>query len=773
MNSQFFDIYLDGIFISTNIRLELNNSLSDLRASLEDKMPNDSFFVNNNQKINRNDEKNKTIESILKNNIINIRTSKNSLNGSYKNLYTIFINNEEIKMELDPNFSLDYLRLILNEKISDNIRFKLNDNIIPKLKEGETLLNSFDNVINTVYEIPKEQNSEETKTRYKFEIDDKISYRNYYYDEKLNNVRKDLKNEIDMKYRFFDENGKKINLEDENNINISDLVESIITPIKIIKVKSEPIPKSIKLPKKEGFSQLYLYPKIQFTQEDDAASISMMVVGQTGSGKTTLLNSLVNYIMGIKYDDDFRYVIIDENTGKNQAQSQTSDVNIYCIQKTKNFPPIKIIDTPGFGDTRGIDFDKSITDKIEDTFRKKIDSLNAICFVVQSSNARLTASQKYIFSSIMNLFGDDIAENFIAMITFCDGGKVVIYDALLEKGSGFDLVKDKIKGDWCYKFNNSAILSEKDNDSDNFNEKFWDLGMNSFSKFMNKLCSLPQKSLTQSREVLNQRKQITTKIESLKTELDKGLVKMNSIKEILKDIKTAKKQINDSKNYHKIIDVPKVEKRQLPVGNYTTTCLKCNRTCHKICYIPENENKKYCSAMENEYCTVCEGKCYYDVHANTEYYYEYSVEQETVTLEKLKNLYCESTSNLSNYEQIKNGLENEIKIQFNNCLKLQEEVKNHVDELKKIALNKSSFESSEDYINEIIITEKQERRPGWEARVTGLEELKKKHQLIRDAYNGNQVINQNFEDFKRKYLEDEYGNIPDIKKEDEKKCFIF
>jgi hypothetical protein len=253
MNSQFFDIYLDGIFISTNITLESNNSLSDLRASLEDKMPNDSFFVNNNQKINRNDEKNKTIESILKNNIINIRTSQNSLNGYYKKLYTIFINKEEIKMELDPNFSLDYLRFILNEKISDNIRFKLNDNIIPKLKEGETLLNSFDNVINTVYEIPNEQNSEEMKTRYKFEINNKIFYRNYYYEEKLNNVRKDLKNEIDMNYRFFNENGKKINLEDENNINISDLVESIITPIKIIKVKSEPLPKSIKLPKKKEF----------------------------------------------------------------------------------------------------------------------------------------------------------------------------------------------------------------------------------------------------------------------------------------------------------------------------------------------------------------------------------------------------------------------------------------------------------------------------------------------------------------------------------------
>ena len=51
--------------------------------------------------------------------------------------------------------------------------------------------------------------------------------------------------------------------------------------------------------------------------------------------------------------------------------------------------------------------------------------------------------------------------------------------------------------------------------------------------------------------------------------------------------------------------------------------------------------------------------------------------------------------------------------------------------------------------------------------------IKKKNQLIRDAYNGNQVINQNFEDFKKKYLEDEYGNIPDNKNEKNKKCSIF
>ena len=114
-----------------------------------------------------------------------------------------------------------------------------------------------------------------------------------------------------------------------------------------------------------------------------------------------------------------------------------------------------------------------------------------------------------------------------------------------------------------------------------------------------------------------------------------------------------------------------------------------------------------------------------------------------------------------------------MKIQFNNCLKLQEEVKKHIDKLKKIALNKSSFESSEDYINEIIITEKQEHKPGWEARVSSYEELKKKHKMIRDAYNGQQIINQDFEEFKKKYIMDENENIQNTKIDKDKFCSIF
>ena len=55
-----------------------------------------------------------------------------------------------------------------------------------------------------------------------------------------------------------------------------------------------------------------------------------MEVGQTSCGQTTFLNSFVNYLLGIKIEEDFRYTIIHETFGI--SVSQTSKVTIYNIK---------------------------------------------------------------------------------------------------------------------------------------------------------------------------------------------------------------------------------------------------------------------------------------------------------------------------------------------------------------------------------------------------------------------------------------------------------
>ena len=131
-----------------------------------------------------------------------------------------------------------------------------------------------------------------------------------------------------------------------------------------------------------------------------------MVVGQTGSGKTNLLNSLINVLCGIQLLDNFRYIINDEyakDSGvedpKTQSKSRITYVNAYNINGINGNPPITIIDTPGFGNSRDMKFDEKIIEMIRDLLKNWIDSVNGICFVASASSARLTSTQK-IFSAV-------------------------------------------------------------------------------------------------------------------------------------------------------------------------------------------------------------------------------------------------------------------------------------------------------------------------------------------------------------------------------------
>jgi hypothetical protein len=129
---------------------------------------------------------------------------------------------------------------------------------------------------------------------------------------------------------------------------------------------------------------------------------------------------------------------------------------------------------------RGIIQDMLITRKIEKTIKEVLNTLNAICFVAQSSNARLTANQKYIFISVFDLFGEDVKENFIAILTFCDGGSSFFFG----RNCVFSTVIPYIKKPWLYKFNNSAIFDS--NREDEFTKMFSKSGTKSFDEFTKK-----------------------------------------------------------------------------------------------------------------------------------------------------------------------------------------------------------------------------------------------------------------------------------------------
>lgn len=577
-------------------------------------------------------------------------------------------------------------------------------------------------------------------------------------DTPLNEIRNSLSDDIKTDFTFLNKGSQQIEKDEEedyklkmiikkqtnqlflsDNKSISNIIEAnkdkILEPIegsKLLFIKKSENDNEERESTNEEL-KIFKYPQIFFSPSEAEKAFTFLVIGETGNGKTTLINSFLNVVMGITIDTDFRYVIVEEDDNS-QIHSKTKNVNIYNI-KGKDGSLFQIIDTPGYNDTQGMPQDKIISQKIFEAFQTQLTSINAICFVVKSDAFRLSPTQKYIFHSILDLFGDDVKENFIAMLTFCDGGNSLVINTLKNKESIYSKIILHVKNPWYYKFNNSAFFSLKRKEK--FTEMFWDLGKESFINFISRLKELPKKSLSQSIEVGKERQKLEGLIIMLQQKLKLCLNNVEQCKLEYKIINDLNKDIKDSQNYKVDIIVPKIEKEQLKPGIHTTACLQCNRTCHDNCNIKQDEYKYNCWAMDknSKKCRICPNKCNWSLHKNIPYIIKYYSVKETITLEELKNKYDNSKSKKLDREKILEKINDKIFSLNAECLETQEEIKRAINRIKEIALMKDMI-TDEEHINSLIESEKQEHTEGYKERIQYYNMLKEQKKLLVNTYKG-------------------------------------
>jgi hypothetical protein len=455
----------------------------------------------------------------------------------------------------------------------------------------------------------------------------------------------------------------------------------------------------------------------------------VLVLGSTGSGKTTWINGITNFLYSVEWMDNFRFKIVTENdeTGSaqanNQAFSQTDFVTSYKFIWQPGFPcefNMVLIDTPGFGDTRGIKRDEQIVAQLKSLFETRgvlgLDQLDAIAFVVAASNARLTATQKYIFNAILSIFGRDAIQNLLLIATFADGGEPQVMHAVHE---------EKITYREVLKFNNSALFARNSTVGQSIDSFYWSIGTSSYQIFFKLLRTLQPQSLILTREVLRERQSLHVKIQRIHQLVGQGIAELDQIEQEEAFLRQHQLVIHANSNYTTKVRVQKAEQIRSPPGLFVTNCIICNMTCHHDCAYKDNCDKIHCCAMDsNGHCHVCPRKCIWHEHQNQPFYWDFKIVEETKTLEELRVKYQEAKGKETSSQDILVNLRqkyNRIKQELRENV---EAARQHVNRLGQIAARPNPL-SSVDYIDLLIESERMEKKSGWDIRVKHLQEVRR------------------------------------------------
>ena len=455
------------------------------------------------------------------------------------------------------------------------------------------------------------------------------------------------------------------------------------------------------------------YAKFEYGKATDGtANKVLMIVGAIGSGKSTLINGMINYLLGVEWDDEFRLKLIHEEV-TTQIKSVTKLISTYTFHNQDDFPlpySLTIIDTPGFGDTEGIARDKEITSQIQEFFslssEQGIDHLDGIGFVTQGGLSRLTPTQRYIFDSIFSIFGKDMKDNIFTMVTFADGAVPPVIAAI------------EILCTEYFQFNNSALYAVK---SDMFAKMFWDMGATSFNKFFDKFGKAQSVSLILTRAVLNQRQHLEAVIIGFHSQIQAGMLKINNRKVEQKRLQENEEKIKANENFMYEVEEDCMEKVKLEPGTYATICLGCNFTCHYPCLCCKGDNIYDCRAMKMPrnkatICTVCPGRCAWQQHRNADYHIEVKRMLVQKCYENGKKMYIEAKGRKAEVVNVITSMEQDIQIHFQIMLQNIMEAHRCIQCLDEIALKRHPL-TDVGYIDLLIEAELRERKSGFEERV--------------------------------------------------------
>ena len=550
----------------------------------------------------------------------------------------------------------------------------------------------------------------------------------------LDQARIMINNKIKDEFIFLDLDNNDIEKNDENDYCIEDILQEDTIKIRLKKNEKPKRRNNIdfsqhKIIKKRDDLTIYLYSDRErvsnhqlvyqyfFDQFDVADFDNAYVVlfcGRTGDGKTTAINAFFNIIKGITLEDNYRFILIKEpKKEKGQAESQTDGVHLYYLKDYNNKPFI-IIDSQGYGDSRGRPYEEMVNDAFAYVFSTIISHVNCVCYTLNSFITRFDNLTRFIFYNIARLFSEDISENFIFLGTFASIDIILdgpSFRYSIQKDDDFLKIPDRPNEKWWYAFDSKCVL-------DNETDKVTKYSFNQLNElYEEKATKLRPKNIKKYTEVLEKRKELIVQFNLLNDTFGKLIIQLANVQEKDKVINENNKKIyameTKIKNYEeefKNLNEAQLEPRLKELNedlneklddlnneseieyvnsceynpdHYYNICSNCKRNCHYYCDCKE---KSFSGCIKFSFGKCEECHCSKDSHEIARYHWVMKIickkhfnadkiEEDKQKNQKEKERYLEEMNRQKN---IKNNLEKQINELNFNKNKLLEQKNNNL-----------------------------------------------------------------------------------------------
>ena len=324
---------------------------------------------------------------------------------------------------------------------------------------------------------------------------------------------------------------------------------------------------------------------------------TILLIGAPDSGKTSLINNLFNFIVGVDWNDQFRFIL------KEDGQEETESIYVYEIRHVDGFRiPFSLTIIDVCIDTPSKDFSELLGNFFQSDTIQQLDLIG----LVSPANSVPTPSCQ----SFLSFFGKDLKENLNCLWAFAD-----VKEDPIESNAFVESLP-------IHDFHNLEFLSANGHCDPYSRAIYW----KSFDDFFRSVAKMKPIELAQTKQVLEERKRLEVTFGELRKLVEKETALREEMEQSKKMIADFQVKIEANKK------VKTTRETSLSPGFLATNCNKCGVVCsvHRSSDVGRHASRT---------CLVCPEKCDWNLHAiNVSYVLQSTVENVPPNPEDVKKL---------------------------------------------------------------------------------------------------------------------------------------